>query len=121
MRKYPGRHFEHAVPFVPVVHPALQIHCPFDPHAPFKQLHDAGASGTSGARHLPEPEMPWSQEVQLAGHGRQDGPKKPEAHDSHDAPVNPCEQAHVPRPVQMPALEHGGEQAVDLRLKSVKE
>lgn len=42
-----------------------------------------------------------------------DEPKKPDAQDSHDEPVNPVEQEHVPAAEQIPAPAQGGEQAAD--------
>ena len=57
--------------------------------------------------------IPSSQEAHPAGHDWQFGPKNPAAQDSHDDPVNPVGHEQVPDAVQIPAPEHGGEQAAD--------
>jgi hypothetical protein len=58
VKKNPVEHLAHAVPLSAVVQPALQVHWPFDPHWPFRQLQLAGALATTGTKHLPDPEMP---------------------------------------------------------------
>lgn len=101
------------MPLAAVVQPALQVHWPFDPHWPFRQLQVAGAPVTTGTKHRPEPEIPSSQEVHPEGHGWQVGPKKPFAQDSQDDPVNPVGQVHTPEAEQTPEPAHGGEHAED--------
>jgi hypothetical protein len=51
VRKKPAVHFPHAVPSSAVVKPELQVHWPFEPQTPFKQLHEAGGFATEGFRH----------------------------------------------------------------------
>lgn len=113
VKKNPWAHLAQAVPLSALVHPALQEHCPFEPHTPFRQLHDEGGFKTGAERHRPVPEIPSSQDVQPWGHGWQFGPKNPWAHDSHEDPVKPVGQVHVPDAEQIPAPEHGGEHAED--------
>ena len=113
VKKNPAAHFAHAVPLSAFVQPGLHVHWPFEPQMPLRQLQVEGALLTMGFRHLPEPEIPSSQDAQPAGHGWHVGPKKPEAHDSHDEPVKPGAQEHVPEAEHTPAPAHGGEQARD--------
>ena len=110
-----------AVPFDEVVHPALQVHLPLDPHTPLTQLHVEGAFVTLNWRHVPVPEMPSSQSRQPAGQASQLGPKRPEAHDSQDDPVKPLWQTHFPDEEQTPPDEQGVEHAVDCMSTSVSE
>ena len=84
------------MPLVAAVHPELQVHCPLDPHTPFRQLHEDGGLLTVGTRQRPLPEMPSSQDEQPAGQAWQSGPKKPFAHVSHEEPEKPCGQVQVP-------------------------
>ena len=58
--KNPSAHLAHAVPFVAVVHPALHVHCPFDPQTPFKQL-QAVELVDCGTKQRPLPVIPSSQ------------------------------------------------------------
>lgn len=88
------------------------MHCPLEPHTPFRQLHDVELLVVA-TRQRPLPEIPSSHVAHPAGHAWQLGPKKPEAQDSQELPVNPGGQLHVPAAEQMPAPEHGGEQADD--------
>ena len=79
------------MPLLPVVNPALQVHCPFDPQTPFSQLHVVGSLAIAGFKHLPEPLIPSSQVVQFAGHAWHLDPKNPDEQDSQDTPVKPGE------------------------------
>lgn len=67
-RKKPVAHLAHAVPLVPAVQPALQVHVPSALHTPFKQLHVDGAFVMIGSKHRPLPVIPSSQDAQSAGH-----------------------------------------------------
>jgi hypothetical protein len=109
------------VPLSAVVHPVLQEHCPFDPQLPFRQLQLEGALLTTGTKHLPVPEIPSSQDVQPAGHCWHVGPKKPAAQDSHDEPVNPVGQVHVPEAEHIPEAAQGVEHADDWTSRSERE
>lgn len=120
-KKNPFAHVEHAVPFDEVVHPALQVHLPLEPHSPLTQLHVDGAFVTLNWRQVPVPDMPSSQSRQPAGQASQVGPKCPETHDSQDDPVKPLWQTHLPVEEHMPPDEHGDEHAVDCMSKSVSE
>lgn len=68
---------------------------------------------TTALKHRPLPEIPSSQDWHPVGQGEQFGPKKPVAQVSHDAPVKPGGQVHVPAAEHMPAPAHGGEHAAD--------
>lgn len=68
---------------------------------------------TIGTKHLPVPEMPSSQDAHPTGHCWHAGPKKPVAQDSHDEPVNPAGQVHVPEAEHIPEAAHGVEHAND--------
>jgi hypothetical protein len=68
---------------------------------------------TGAAKHRPLPEIPSSQDVHPLEHCSHVGPKKPDAQDSHEVPLNPVGQVHDPEAEQTPDPEHGGEQAVD--------
>lgn len=94
------------------------MHCPFEPHTPFKQLHDDGGLLTVGTKQRPLPDMPSSHDEQPAGHAWQFAPKKPLAHASHAAPLKPGGQVQVPDAEQMPAPAQGGEHAEDWRSRS---
>jgi len=120
-RKKPEEHCAHAVPLAAVVHPVLQVHCPFAWQTPFRQLQLEEGLLTMVVKHRPVPEIPWSQDVHPAGHGAQVGPKKPEAHDSQDPPVNPGAQLHVPDEEQTPELAQGGEHAEDSMSRSERD
>ena len=118
VKKNPGEHFAQAVPLAAVVNPTLHVHCPLDPHTPLRQLQlDAGLV-TVAERHRPDPDIPSSQDAHPAGHAWQVGPKNPGEQDSHDAPVNPGAQLHVPEAEQTPEPAHGGEHADDSRSRS---
>lgn len=106
-------HLAHAVPFVPVVQPALQVQVPSEPHTPLRQSHVDGAFLMIGSRHRPEPVIPSSQVAQSAGHAWQVEPKNPGAQVSQDVPLNPGGQVHVPEAEHTPAPAHGGEHAED--------
>ena len=71
-------------------------------------------------RQTPVPEMPSSQSLQPSGHLVHEGPKKPSSHCSHELPVKPVAHAHVPDDMQMPLLEHDGEQRVDCMSRRVQ-
>lgn len=120
-KKKPFAHVAQAVPFDEAVHPALQVHLPFEPHTPLAQLHVEGAFVTLNWRHVPVPEMPSSQSRQPAAQASQLGPKCPETHDSQDDPVKPLWQTHLPDEEQMPPEEHGDEHEVDCMSNSVSE
>jgi hypothetical protein len=64
-------------------------------------------------KHRPVPEVPSSQEVQPLGQGWHFGPKKPDAQDSHEVPLKPVGQVHVPEAEQTPDPAQGGEHDVD--------
>lgn len=113
VRKKPGAHWLHAVPFAAVVNPVVQVQLPFAPQTPLTQLHDAGALAGVETRHRPLPVGPSSHLLQFAGHAAHPGPKNPAAHVSHDTPVKPAAQVHVPAAVQIPDDAHGGEHAAD--------
>lgn len=119
MRKKPGAHWLQAVPFAAVVKPGVQVQLPFAPQTPLMQLHDAGALGAVVTRQRPLPVRPSSHFVHPLGHAAQPGPKNPEAQLSHDAPVKPTAQVHVPAAVQIPEEAHGGEHAADSMSKRV--
>jgi hypothetical protein len=63
--------------------------------------------------HRPEPLIPSSHCAHPSGHFWHWGPKKPVAHTSHDAPVNPGAHAQVPEAVHSPEAEQGEEQVLD--------
>lgn len=112
-RKYPVAHFAQAVPLDAVVHPALHEHAPSEPQTPLMQSQLDGGLLTSGTRHFPVPCKPWSHFSQSAGQGWHVGPKNPSAQDSHEEPVKPVGQTHLPAVEHTPAPAHGGEHAED--------
>jgi hypothetical protein len=112
-KKKPVVHLAQAVPLSAVVHPARQVHFPFDPHRPFSQLQIEGGLMTVVVKHRPLPEIPSSQDVQPLGHDWHVGPKKPDAQDSHEVPLKPEGQVHEPEAEQTPDPEQGGEHAAD--------
>src|SRR5882762_9940243 len=113
LKKKPAAHLAQAVPLLLVVQPGRQVHCPFDPHWPFKQLQLEGELLILAVKHRPVPEVPSSQEVQPLGQGWHFGPKKPDAQDSHEVPLKPVGQVHVPEAEQTPDPAQGGEHDVD--------
>ena len=113
VKKKPGKHVAHAVPLLAVVNPALHEHCPLDPHSPLRQLQLAGSLAITSVKHLPEPLVPSSQLVQFCGQAWQVGPKNPESHESHKAPVNPEAHRQVPEIVHTPEAAQLGLQAED--------
>lgn len=120
-RKNPVEHAAHLVPFDADVQPDRQAQSPLEPHCPLMQLQLDGGFGTVVERQRPVPEIPWSHEVQPDGQGWQDGPKKPDAHCSHEDPEKPVGHEHVPDAVQTPLPEHGGEQVDDSALSNDSE
>lgn len=80
-----------------------------------------GGFSTVRLRQRPVPVLPSSQSAHPAGHAAQLGPKKPDAHDSQDAPVKPVGHVQVPVAEQTPLPEHGGEHADDCRSSSPSE
>ena len=113
VKKNPGKHLAHAVPLSAVVKPGLHVHCPLALQIPLRQLQLDGGLPTVAVKHLPEPEIPSSQDPHPAGHCWQDGPKKPRAQDSHAVPVNPGAHEQVPDAEHTPEPAHGGEHAAD--------
>lgn len=112
-KKKPGRHLEHCVPSLPVVNPGVHEQDPSELHEPLLQLQDVGAFAMVGFKQRPVPAIPWSQVSQFDGHGWHVGPKKPGAQVSHDVPLNPGWQRHVPEEVQTPDAEQAGVHAED--------
>ncbi|EED78376.1 predicted protein [Postia placenta Mad-698-R] len=112
-KKYPVAHFAQAVPLDVVVHPALHEQAPSEPQTPLTQSQLDGGLLISGTRHFPVPCKPWSHFSQPAGQGWHVGPKNPSAQDSHEEPVKPVGQTHLPAVEHTPAPAHGGEHAED--------
>lgn len=84
------------------------MHCPLEPQTPLTQLQLDGRFVTAGVRQIPVPEIPWSHLAQFDGQGWHLGPKKPCAHDSHEEPVKPVGQVHVPFAEHTPLPEQDG-------------
>ena len=101
------------MPLDAVVQPALHEHCPLAPQTPFRQLQADERLAVVDERQRPEPVIPSSQVVQPAMHAWHEGPKNPFAQTSQDVPLNPEGHVHWPDAEHTPALEHGGEQALD--------
>lgn len=108
------------MPFGALVKPVVHVQLPLAPQTPLTQLHDAGALAGVVTRQRPLPVNPSSHLAQPLGHAAQLGPKNPAAQLSHDAPVKPAAQVHVPAAVQMPDDAHGGEHAADSMSKRVR-
>lgn len=113
-RKNPAAHLAHAVPLSAVVQPGRHVHVPpVVAHTPFSQLQLEGGLETVGVRQRPLPEIPSSQDVHPSGQAWHVGPKNPAEQDSHEVPLNPVGQMHVPDEEHTPEPEQGGEQAED--------